>query len=210
MVGDFNNWNYMNTDGALTLDTADGLYKGFVSMPASANGNLSRWRIYQRLGKGGAWGASGADMTESSLSGTLVKGSTYNAAVAPGSYDVTFNLSTGEYTFTKKSAAVAGMTLNPTETVLVKAIPEKVKILSLNNSLIYYNDQDAMFNDIARNMGKDAVWTKHTLLANHSTPTGTKAKVSPPTAHLRPRCSCVPRLGATSSCKNRAQCPAPM
>lgn len=164
MVGDFNNWNYMNTDGALTLDTADGLYKGFVSMPASANGNLSRWRIYQRLGKGGAWGASGADMTESSLSGTLVKGSTYNAAVAPGSYDVTFNLSTGEYTFTKKSAAVAGMTLNPTETVLVKAIPEKVKILSLNNSLIYYNDQDAMFNDIARNMGKDAVWTKHTLL----------------------------------------------
>ena len=33
MVGDFNNWNYMNTDGALTLDTADGLYKGFVSMP---------------------------------------------------------------------------------------------------------------------------------------------------------------------------------
>jgi len=164
MVGDFNNWNYMNTDGALSLDSTDGLFKGFVSMPASANDNLSHWRIYQRLGMGGAWGAADADMTSSSTHGTLVKGSTHNAAVAPGSYDVTFNLATGEYTLELKSAAITDMTLNPAEVVLVKDLPEKVKVLSLNNSLIYYNDQDAMFNDIAKAMGKDAVWTKHTLL----------------------------------------------
>jgi hypothetical protein len=48
--------------------------------------------------------------------------------------------------------------------VLVPELPEQVKVLSLNNSLIYYNDQDAVFNGIAEAMGKDAHWTKHTLL----------------------------------------------
>lgn len=41
---------------------------------------------------------------------------------------------------------------------------EAVKVLSINNSLIDYNDQYAMFNSIAAEMGKDATWTKHTNL----------------------------------------------
>ena len=41
---------------------------------------------------------------------------------------------------------------------------ETVKVLSINNSLIDYNDQYAMFNSIAAEMGKDATWTKHTNL----------------------------------------------
>jgi len=56
------------------------------------------------------------------------------------------------------------MTLQPADVVLVPELPEQVKVLSLNNSLIYYNDQDAVFNGIAGAMGKDAHWTKHTLL----------------------------------------------
>jgi len=39
-----------------------------------------------------------------------------------------------------------------------------VKVLSINNSLIDYNDQYLMFNNIATAMGKDATWTKHTNL----------------------------------------------
>lgn len=39
-----------------------------------------------------------------------------------------------------------------------------IKILSLNNSLIEYNDQAAMFNDIARAEGCDAQWSKRTQL----------------------------------------------
>ena len=54
--------------------------------------------------------------------------------------------------------------LMPANTTLVPKVPEKVKILSLNNSLIHYSDQPAMFNTIAAAMGKDATWTKHTLL----------------------------------------------
>lgn len=41
---------------------------------------------------------------------------------------------------------------------------QDVKVLSINNSLIDYNDQYAMFNSIAAAMGKDAAWTKHTNL----------------------------------------------
>ena len=39
-----------------------------------------------------------------------------------------------------------------------------VRVLSINNSLIDYNDQYLMFNNIASAMGKDATWTKHTNL----------------------------------------------
>ncbi len=56
------------------------------------------------------------------------------------------------------------VTLMPADVVLVPQLPEKVKVLSLNNSLIHYNDQPAMFNEIAAAMGSDAQWTKHTLL----------------------------------------------
>jgi len=41
---------------------------------------------------------------------------------------------------------------------------EEVKVLSINNSLIDYNDQYLMFNNIASAMGKNATWTKHTNL----------------------------------------------
>lgn len=40
----------------------------------------------------------------------------------------------------------------------------KIKVLSINNSLIDYNDQYAMFNNMCKEMGKDATWTKHTNL----------------------------------------------
>ena len=57
-----------------------------------------------------------------------------------------------------------GFVLDPEYTVLVPENPEKVKVLSLNNSLIHYNDQARMFNEIAQSLGVDATWTKHTNL----------------------------------------------
>ena len=44
------------------------------------------------------------------------------------------------------------------------AVAQTTKVLSLNNSLIDFNDQYRMFNDIAAAMGKDAAWTKRTRL----------------------------------------------
>lgn len=162
VYGDFNSWNFMSTTGELKLDEADGLFKGQISMKGAQDG-LSHWRIYQRPGMSGAWGLA-SDATASSLTGTLVKGSTGNAAVTPGTYSITFSLENGAYTFTAVEAAPAVMTLDPAMTVLTPKNPENIKVLSLNNSLIHYNDQDFVFNDIAEAMGTKAAWTKHTNL----------------------------------------------
>ena len=156
MVGDFNDWNYMSTAGELKLDEADNVFKGRASLKANANGK-SEWLIYLRQGKCGAYGVSATD-------GVLEKGSTVNVVSEPATYDVTFDLSTGKYTLTAVESAPAVLELNPASTVLVPKNPETIKLLSLNNSLIHYNDQARVFNEIAASMGKDATWTKHTNL----------------------------------------------
>lgn len=166
MVGDFNGWNYMNTDGKLELDEATGAFKGQVTLRAAEDG-LSHWMIYQRLGMAGAWGLEN-DATEASpLEGTLVKGAKGRIATAPGTYEVSVKISTdgsGSYSLAAVEAVASELTLAPASTILVPRNPESVKILSLNNSLIHYNDQSAMFNAIAAAAGKDAEWVKHTLL----------------------------------------------
>ena len=161
VIGDNNGWNYMDASGK--LDLVEGkIFQGQVTMPAVGDG-YSHWRIYQRLGMGGVWGAE-SDLTGDNTSGTLIKGATGKVSTAPGTYDVTFNLETGEYSLVIAASTPTSMTLQPADVVLVPELPEQVKVLSLNNSLIYYNDQDAVFNGIAAAMGKDANWTKHTLL----------------------------------------------
>ena len=161
VIGDNNGWNYMDASGKLSLVEGK-TFKGQVTMPAVGDG-YSHWRIYQRLGMGGVWGAS-EDLTGDNTSGILVKGATGKVSTAPGTYDVTFDLETGAYSLVLAASTPTSMTLQPANVVLVPELPEQVKVLSLNNSLIYYNDQDAVFNGIAGAMGKDAHWTKHTLL----------------------------------------------
>ena len=161
VIGDNNGWNYMDTSGELKIDH-DKVFTGQVTMPAVGDG-YSHWRIYQRLGMGGVWGAE-SDLTGNHTSGTLVKGAEGKVSTAPGTYDMTFDLATGEYSLVLAASTPTTMTLQPADVVLVPELPEQVKVLSLNNSLIYYNDQDVVFNGIAQAMGKDANWTKHTLL----------------------------------------------
>lgn len=162
VYGDFNSWNFMSTTGELKLDESDNLFKGQISMKAGADG-LSHWRIYQRPGMVGGWGLA-EDTEKPALSGFLIKGSAGNAAVEPGTYNFAFSLEDGAYTLTAIESAPSVMTLNPATVVLTPENPASVKVLSLNNSLIHYNDQDFVFNDIANSMGVDASWTKHTNL----------------------------------------------
>lgn len=63
-------------------------------------------------------------------------------------------------------AIPGGVALWPQNAVLATAIPSSVRVLSLNNSLIHYGSefQDVMFNDMAKAMGEDALWTEHTNL----------------------------------------------
>ena len=161
VIGDNNGWNYMDTSGELQL-SENNIFTGQVTMTAGNDG-YCHWRIYQRLGMVGVWGAE-SDLTGDNTSGMLVKGSTGSVSTAAGTYDVTFNLNTGAFSMVKSASTPTVMTLQPANVVLVPELPEQIKVLSLNNSLIYYNDQDAVFNDIAAAMGKNANWTKHTLL----------------------------------------------
>lgn len=164
VMGDHNGWNYVDTSGALSLTDQPGVFAGQVTLTPGDDG-LSRWRIYQRLGMAGVWGnPGGQDATQASLEGTLEKGSRGSVCAEPGTYQVTFDINTGHYSLEPMASQPVSMELRPAEVVLVPELPQQVRVLSLNNSLIYYNDQDAVFNDIAQAMGTDAQWTKHTLL----------------------------------------------
>lgn len=64
-------------------------------------------------------------------------------------------------------AQVDGSALWPAQTVVVQSLPEKIRVLSMNNSLIHYENewQDDIFNQLAAAMSKDAHWTAHTNLS---------------------------------------------
>ena len=164
VIGDNNEWNYADASGMLSITDEDNVFKGQVTLLPGDNG-MSHWMIYQKLGMGGPWGAPGnTDATGNNLSGTLEKGSNGKMSTEAGTYDFTFNLNTGAFSLTRIASEIQSLTIMPQQVVLVPQVPEKVRVLSLNNSLIDYNNQDFMFNDIANGMEKDAVWTKHTNL----------------------------------------------
>lgn len=54
--------------------------------------------------------------------------------------------------------------IKPKNVMLLAEMPEKLEILSLNNSLIYNNDMDNIFNQLVLSAGKKAAWTKQTRL----------------------------------------------
>lgn len=54
--------------------------------------------------------------------------------------------------------------IRPEDAVLLVDLPEDLEILSLNNSLIDYNNQNELFNQLATAGGKTANWTKQTHL----------------------------------------------
>lgn len=93
-----NGWNWTDESGALRKDDADGLYKGTVEF---TNGSSEvYWRIFEGLNQVGTWGLEGGNATQTALSGKFVKGATGNACVAPGTYEVVFNIETGDYALT--------------------------------------------------------------------------------------------------------------
>ena len=164
VIGDHNAWDYMDASGKLSLTEQDKVFSGQVTLRAGDDG-MSHWLIYQRLGMGGVWGSTtGEDVTGNFTEGTLLKGSTGRMSTEPGTYVITMNLNDGAFSMERVPSVATSMELLPPQVVMVPQLPEQVKVLSLNNSLIYYNDQDVVFNNIAAAMGKNASWTKHTLL----------------------------------------------
>ena len=165
IIGNNNNWDFNDTTGKLSATSNENEFQGTVTLGAAAGENVCYWRIYERLGMSGSWGNPGGENTTGhKTSGTLERNSEGCITTNPGTYIITFNLNTGAYSCENIPSVASGYEIMPQQAVLVKNLPEEVKVLSLNNSLIDYNDQNLMFNEIANNMGKKASWTKHTLL----------------------------------------------
>lgn len=113
--------------------------------------------------------------------------------------------------------------VQPAEVVLLPQIPSKVRLLSMNNSLIQRNEQWTVFNNMAASMGKDAVWTPHTMLGKtlmtHYNSEDAKPMVaSEPWTHIiLQELSSLPRTNYDSFLENvklwveyiRANCPNP-
>ncbi len=165
VIGNNNGWDFNDTSGKLSATKNAGEYQGTVTMVAASGENVCYWRIYEYLGMAGSWGnPGGGDTSGHKTSGTLERNSEGCVTTGPGTYIVTFNINTGTFNCEDIPSVATGMQVMPQDAVLVTEIPEEVKILSLNNSLIDYNDQYKMFNDLSARMGKKASWTIHTLL----------------------------------------------
>ncbi|MDR1591603.1 MAG: hypothetical protein LBS16_01785 [Prevotellaceae bacterium] len=85
-----------------------------------------------------------------------------------GELDNLYPTATVNYTYGAVCPVAASepttLKVRPENAMLLTAVPEEVTILSLNNSLIDYNDQYLVFESLATSMGKDADWTKCTRL----------------------------------------------
>lgn len=161
VIGDNNNWNYNDKSGELKLiNVEDSVFYGQVTLPAVNNQEFAQLCIYQQLGMGGVWGFP-TDTTSPATTGQLTKNSTGKAMVLLGTYKITFSTKTGNYTMEQVPSVITQMVIQPEKVTLVPELPENVKILSLNNSLIYFARQDTIFNNIAKTMGKTAHWTTH-------------------------------------------------
>lgn len=165
VIGSHNNWDFNSTSGKLVPTARADEFRGRVSFAAPAGESLCYWRIYEQLGMGGSWGNPGGANTSGHVTtGTLERGSEGCITTSPGTYVVTFNVKTGVFSCENEPSVASGVEVMPQGAVLVTEVPRSVRILSMNNSLIDRNDQPAIFNELARQMGKDALWTKHTLL----------------------------------------------
>lgn len=165
LIGSHNNWDFNSTTSKLTPTGKANEFQGKVMLSAPAGESLCYWRIYEQLGMGGSWGNPGNANTSGHVtSGTLERGSEGCITTSPGTYIVTFNAKSGAFGCENVPSVASGIEVMPQGAVLVPKVPGTVRILSMNNSLIDRNDQPSIFNELAQQMGKDAKWTKHTLL----------------------------------------------
>ena len=97
VIGNNNNWDFNDASGELLPTGNDGEYQGTVELKAADNDAVCYWRIYEGLGLIGSWGNPGGNTTEHTTLGTLEAGSEGCVTTNPGTYKVTFNINSGEF-----------------------------------------------------------------------------------------------------------------
>ncbi len=158
LVGDCNRWQYADTTVALRRDSLDAPFSGRVTLRGNTHDGACHWRLYQRPSMGIPWGQDPADPDR------LVKWGTEEAVTYEGTYDMTFDPATGRYTLDAVMPEIDRLVVHPAYVTLVPELPDTVRVLSLNNSLIEWNQQDEIFNAMAAAMGRQATWQRHSLI----------------------------------------------
>lgn len=135
VMGNNNGWDFTDASGALAKDEADGLFKGDVTFEtAGDNAGLAYWRIYEGLGQKGSWGLE-TNATENTLSGTFVKGKEGCATTELGTYTITFDLATGNFSLVKKEeGAVAEVSADG---IRVSAVNGEINVYGAASVRVY-------------------------------------------------------------------------
>ena len=110
VIGDNTGWDFNNPSGKLEQTSEKGVFEGQVTMVAASGETFCFWRIYEGLGGLGSWGTvDGNNMTESTLSGTLKKGSEGCITTEPGTYSVRFDINNATFALTPVTDSVDGL-----------------------------------------------------------------------------------------------------
>ncbi|MEG2242147.1 MAG: hypothetical protein RSC87_01520 [Muribaculaceae bacterium] len=141
VMGDNNKWIFTDESGKLSpIEGETKVFTGTVTFPAGPE--LSFWRIYEDLGQVGSWGSeSGENTKESTITGTLKKGSEGCITTVPGTYAITFDISTGMFDLEKKSGVdgvemEAAKVIGGDGNITVLGNPQSVLIYTTSGALI--------------------------------------------------------------------------
>ena len=129
LAGEGNSWNFLSEAGKLPVTETEGIFKGQVTFAADA---LAYWRIFEGLGQKGSWGLE-AETTEHTLTATLKKGLEACVTTNPGTYDVTFNIATGEVVLVE-GGSVLSLNADGIKVVAGKGF---IEVLGANNVAVY-------------------------------------------------------------------------
>lgn len=132
VIGNNNGWNFNDASGKLSKTDVANEFKGSVTMVDSGDG-FCYWRIYERLGSVGSWGFD-ANTTVSTLEGTFTKGKEGCCTTAAGTYDVTFNLSTGAFKLVENTGSVAGLNADAVKVIGGRG---EITVIGTDNVAVY-------------------------------------------------------------------------
>lgn len=141
VMGNNNGWNFTDDSGKLSATSEANVFSGDVTFPAAEGKEMSYWRIYERLGGVGSWGFE-VETTTHTTSGTFVKGKEGCCTVNPGTYTVTFNLSTGEFSLVEEGGSdsvadiEASATISAANGEIIVNGAQKVAVYTVGGSLI--------------------------------------------------------------------------
>ena len=133
VMGNNNDWDFTDESGKLELTETPGVFEGTIVMVAPEDGEFCFWRIFEGLGMVGSWGMP-ADLAEDTREGTLTKGQNGCVTTVPGTYVVTFDINTGNFSLEEADGAVQAVAADGVKVVGGNG---QITICGCDNAAVY-------------------------------------------------------------------------